>query len=67
MEHNCAWQVGYARIVAVAISFPKHDVLMETDSEAGDDQDGDNRYPENEAKFHNPSLRVLRASGIPVR
>jgi hypothetical protein len=40
---------------------------MESDSEAGDHQDGDNRYPENEVKFHNPSLRVLRASGIPVR
>jgi len=40
---------------------------MEPDSEAGDHQDGDNRYPENEAKFHNPSLRVRRASGIPVQ
>jgi hypothetical protein len=40
---------------------------LETESEAGDNQDGDNRYPENKAKFHIPGLRVLRASGIPVR
>jgi len=36
------------------------------ESEAGDDQDSDKPYPENEAKCHNPSLRVLRASGLPV-
>jgi hypothetical protein len=33
---------------------------MKADGEAGNNQDSDNRYPEHEAKFHSPSLRLLR-------
>ena len=40
---------------------------METKNDAGDNQDSDKRYPEYQSKSHNPSLRVLRASGLPVR
>jgi hypothetical protein len=35
--------------------------LLGMEGEADGDQDSDNGYPENEAKSHNPSLRVLRA------
>ena len=34
--------------------------LLEMEGEAGNDQDGDNRHPKNEAKFHNPP----RAAGL---